>query len=395
MMAQRGRPKGSKTKPKPVDKSGYTQRIRKREAMPKKVCTSCGKNQSISNYYVSFNKQLHPDGLLPYCKTCLIDLSIDPITKEIDEEKLRHVLQMCDRPYDPQLINSMINETKTDYGDDYPVEDRSKAAIRKIFRSINSLPQYKCSYDDFERKKQYQAIIETGQGVAKEVRNGMEQLVPVYNTNEEEDESFEVTPELIMKWGAGYTKSLYQAFERKYNFLIQSYANYSSLHEEALLAYIRFKVHEEVATAAGRVDEASQWSALAAKSASNAKINPSQIAEQNDGGFSFSEFNAAIERASDVVRVLPRFKAEANDSVDLCLYVYINYVRSLNGLPPVQYEEIYKFYDDAVEAYKRQYGDTYGIFKEKNNPTLKNRKAVGRFVDVPEDSPASFFSGEV
>ena len=50
-------------------------------------------------------------------------------------------------------------------------------------------------------------------------------------------------------------------------------------------------------------------------------------------------------------------------------------------MPEVPYSDIYKFYDEKKKEYIDMYGDPYGIFK--NDPTLKNRENVKKFITVP------------
>lgn len=392
-----GRPPGSKNKRKPSTGKTSVQRLT-RDPKPKKTCAACEKQKALSNFYKSYNVDLHKDGFLPYCKDCLIDLCLEPNTHEVDVDRLQDVLRQCDRPWDETVLAGAITECERDYNQELSKHERSTIVLQKVWRIVQSLPQYRMTWQEYEDKKRYQSL--TDRPTAKSsVDNpvvaaalGMSDNMPIYF--EPEEDTFEVTSEIMHRWGEGYSRKEYKAFEEKYQFLSQSYANYSALHQEALLNYCRFKVKEELATSAGDVDAASSWASLATKAATNAKINPSQIAEETDGGFSFSEFNAAIERASDVIRVLPRFKSEPQDSVDMCIFVYVNYVASMLGKPPIEYSDVYKFYDDAVANYVAQYGDVYGIFKDENNPTNKNRKAVEKFIDVPKNSQASYYSGD-
>lgn len=392
-----GRTPGAKNKKKPSsDVAKNFQRLT-RDPKPKKTCPACQKEKSLPSFYKSFNQDLHKDGYLPYCKDCLIDMSIDPETHGIDFERFQNVLRQCDRPWDEDALMGSVRECERDYNSELDTEEKSKIVIAKYWKTVQSLPQYRMSWQEYEDKKRIQSVASTGADTTSINQSNVahepidEDDAPIFFDDDKDD--FKVTNEMLHRWGDGYTRKEYKAFEEKYQFLSQSYANYSALHQEALLNYCRFKVKEELATRAGNVDAASSWSTLATKAATNAKINPSQITEETDGGFSFSEFNASIERASDVIRILPQFKAEAQDSVDFCIYVYVNYVAAMMGKPPIEYSDVYKFYDDAVESYKAQYGDVYGIFKAQNNPTKKNRKAVEKFIDVPKESQASFYSG--
>ena len=90
------------------------------------------------------------------------------------------------------------------------------------------------------------------------------------------------------------------------------------MHTEALLNYIRYRVKEEIATAKGDVKEAKEWGALAKDAATAAKINPSQLskADLSDGLSTFSELSQAVEKAVDIIPILPRFKYRPNDALD-------------------------------------------------------------------------------
>ena len=48
--------------------------------------------------------------------------------------------------------------------------------------------------------------------------------------------------------------------------------------------------------------------------------------------------------------------------------------RRLEGKPEVPYEDVYKFYDEKVAEYVKQYGDPYGIFTD--DTTLNNREKL-------------------
>ena len=49
----------------------------------------------------------------------------------------------------------------------------------------------------------------------------------------------------------------------------------------------------------------------------------------------------------------------------------------------VPYEDVYKFYDEKVAEYVKQYGDPYGIFTD--DPTLNNREKIKEFIELPSD----------
>ena len=61
----------------------------------------------------------------------------------------------------------------------------------------------------------------------------------------------------------------------------------------------------------------------------------------------------------------------------------MNYCRRLEGKPEVEYSDVYKFYDEKVAEYIKQYGDLGGIFED--DPTLSNRKNIEEFIKLPPD----------
>lgn len=173
---------------------------------------------------------------------------------------------------------------------------------------------------------------------------------------------------------------------KKYKMLRNNYTEKTAMHTEALLNYIRYRVKEELATASGNVKEAKEWGSLAKEAATAAKINPSQLskADLTDGLSTFSELSQAVEKEVDIIPILPKFKYRPNDALDFNIWCYVNYIRDLSGLPPCDYEEVYKFYDKRKEDYVKQYGDPYGIFN--NDPTEKNRENIKRFIKEDGDN---------
>jgi hypothetical protein len=164
----------------------------------------------------------------------------------------------------------------------------------------------------------------------------------------------EITDELIDKWGIGYEKDEYHAFERKYNMLKNNYQEKTAMHTEALLTYIRYRVKEEISTAKNDMKAAKEWGSLAQKAAQDAKINPSQLSKSDlsDGLDTFGQLVRTVEQAVDIIPILPQFKEKPQDKPDFTLWCYVNYVRDLKGLPLVPYEDIYKFYDQRKKDYE-------------------------------------------
>jgi hypothetical protein len=161
---------------------------------------------------------------------------------------------------------------------------------------------------------------------------------------------------LTEKWGFGYSIEELVAFEKKYQALKNNYPERTALHIEALQTYCRYRVKEEFATAKGAVKEAKDWGDLANKQAQSAKININQLSKSDltMGLSTFGELVRMVETSVDIIPILPQFKEKPQDKPDFTLWCYVNYVRDLKGLPPAEYNDIYKFYEDRKKEQEKR-----------------------------------------
>lgn len=314
-------PQKKKPKPKPKE---YT-------------CASCGKLKKATEYYKSYSKIHETTGKIPYCKDCLKDMIMDD-TGTVQLDLVKRALQIIDRPFMWDLWLSAYEQKGDTFG---------------FYIKNTAMQQYKhLTWKDsvFEP----QEIVE---------RNYDKSVKPI---------EFKLTEDIIDKWGAGYELKEYQAFERKYNFLKNNYPERTAMHTEALLNYIRYRVKEEFATANGNIKDAKEWGIMARDMATSAKINPSQLskADLTDGLSTFGELVRAVEQAVDIIPILPTFKSRPHDKIDFTLWCYINYIRDLKGLPPCEYEEVYKFYDVRKQEYEQRVNKEENVFEDDENGEL-------------------------
>lgn len=355
-----------------------------REESVKKVCIACppdDNKHSLNQFYKSYNTQ-HADGYLPWCKDCIQSHAYNEETHDIDIDGLKSVLRQVDRPYIETVLQGAINQYNKTYSGKNCPKDNRKRIIASYIKNINSLPQFialdwQGGIDYMNRMGSSQLDIKIEDGYTSKDNDDKVYYLP--------EDDFEVTLDIVRLFGGGYKKSEYKLFWEKYSFLTQNYPETTNLHTEALVTYIRFKVKEEIATAKGQAADAEKWSKNAIAAAEKAKINPSQLSQSDlQGGVnSFSELFKAVEQAVDVIPILPKFKAQPNDALDFNIWCYVNYIRDLEGKPPVEYEDVYKFYDRRVSEYIEQYGDPYNIFTE--DKSVVNRDKIKKFITLPKD----------
>lgn len=323
-----------------------------------KVCLKCGKSKADSAFFKS-SSSYHKDRLVPICRKCIIDTVYNSDTDAIDIGSFEEVLQKVDKPFLPKIMDAVEKQIAKQYSDKVGYE-RVKTAVGLYFKNINSL-------------KQYQDTTYSSHESIPSKRQRTEELVYYLS-----DDNFTVTEEMIRLFGEGYTSKEYQTMQRIYDDTKQDYPNISSNQKNLLLRYVRFAAKEEIATNSGIIADAEKWSKLTTEALK--QLNSIDV----QGGVTcFSEFFQKFERVKDVTRILPRFKYRPNDAPDFIIWCYINYCRRLEGKPEVPYEDVYKFYDEKVAEYVKQYGDPYNIFTD--DPTLNNREKIKEFINLPDD----------
>jgi len=368
----------------------------------KKVCTCCHHEKNLTDFYYSSSPMYSLDKRIPVCKECC-KTSILSEDGRIDFDKFKDLLRNIDKPLYFDLLFSSEESVKKEnsYLSDEEVSLHGYEVLQKYFTLVAMRQDKAKSYSDAEKegfihqnsnrtKKEKDEILNRYSYLINQcLQNNKSPHMSKQNKNKyySNIDNFEVTDNIKDLFGDGYTAVEYKKMYEKYEKLKLNYTLQTNLHQEALATYVRFKVKEEMATAAGNVDEAKKWYDAAQNAASNGKLTPKQLsaADLQKGVNSFSELTLAIEQATDVINILPKYKTQPHDAPDFNIYCYISYARKLKGLPPIEYKDIYKFYDDKMEEYLRQYGDPNGVFTESNDTILKNRPNIEKFIVLPSD----------
>lgn len=303
-------------------------------------CPGCTQFVKKKEYYKSFNPE-HQLGLSPYCKKCWIEKSSNLIG-ELDLEKFKHTLMINDRPYIHELFVSSYKEFKTPRG-------LIGSYLRKLALQQYQLMTWKDSV--FE--------------VVKEEKRQRSKPVD-YDLYE-----------LEQKWGYGFSDAELVAFERKFEHLKSAAPPQTAIHEDAMMTYVRYRVKADLAISRDDVISAQKWGQLASQAQETAKLAPNKLSKSDlSGGIdNFAELSKQIELATDgIVGILPKFTSQPKDVPDLILHAYISYNRQLRGMPPVDYEEIYNFYQQRLKE------TTFSDDEEQSNKTL----AETDLIDVEE-----------
>ena len=373
----------------------------------KKKCPICGQEKNIATgFYKSSSPLYADDGCVPICTTCVKSGVINKEDGTINLNKLKTMLQRIDKPYYVDDLDSSYKQYKKEHGflPDEEVARHGKDIIGIYFKNCMLRQNRSKSFADSEidgfihqnsntSKNEKERIINTyirNMGSSTDVVNNSVDSVEQFKKREEfkfesDIDDFEVTSDIVALFGEGYSKEEYRKMFNKYEKLKLNYSLQTSLHQEALATYVRFKVKEEEATAKGDVDEAKKWYDAAQTAADKAKLSPKQLTQSDlQGGINnFSDIFKAVEQAVDVIPILPQFKFRPNDAIDFIIWCYINYARDLRGLPQCSYEDVYKFYDQKKKEYIEQYGDPNHIFED--DPSESLRENIKQFITLPSD----------
>lgn len=368
----------------------------------KKICPICKKEKLITRgFYKSASPLYQDDKCVPICITCVKDGIVNSEDGTINKTKMKTMLQRLDKPLYWDDLDSAYNQYKKEHS--YLSEDEiakhGKDIIGLYFKNTMLRQNRDKSFADSE----LDGHIHTNSNIVAIDKNRIKKKYiedenKTNSQNESNDEipvklptkdTFEVTEDMINLFGEGYTKTEYKKMFRKYEEMKQTYVIQTSIHREALVTYVRFKVKEEMATAKGDVVEAQKWYSAAQTAAEQGKLTAKQISKEDlQGGIvNFSDIFAAVEGAKERIKIFPEFKYQPKDAADFIIWNYVNYERNLNNMPEVEYRDIYGFYDKKKKEYVDTYGDPYGIFKD--DTTEENRETIEKFITVPKEFEGS------
>ena len=286
----------------------------------KRICIKCEKSKPVREYYSS-PSPLH-NGKIPYCKVCIRNL-----VDSSNLDSVKDTLRMIDRPYLYNVWATSIDESKSS----------TKETFGLYMKNIGMYQYRDLTWKD--------SMFDPVGSVTTEASPTPIPKPP--------DDKLESLKEI---YGYGFPDNEYLLFEKKFQQLRPSFQLVTTMHEECLREYCVNKVKETLAKARGDFKEAKDWASMAKDVAEAGKLKPSQMskADLSQGLDGFGQLARMVEEKVELQKVLPKFTSKPKDDVDVTLWLYINYIRDLKGMPEVEYKEIWKFYDERYKDYMNQ-----------------------------------------
>lgn len=289
-------------------------------------CQKCGKQKKKSNFSKTpFLEDNH--GYELYCRTCKNKMikSKDDLKNYLEQHNIQYNEATYKDAYDTIRERE---QKKLDDMDEIPLdfeEKYFKKIIGKYFSLINLTGEHKATVLNES------IIIKSGKT--------------------------EISEEMIDKWGYGHDPSLYPLFENKYQRLKNTYQLPTESHKEFLMKACVCSVKADIAMAEGNVKEAKDWIGMFTEISKAGKLQPSQMskADLSQGMETVGQLVRMVEQAVDIIPIMPQYKKRPLDSPDFTIWCYANYVRDLFSLPSVEYEEVYRFYEERKKEYDKKY----------------------------------------
>ncbi len=185
----------------------------KRKKTEKFYCVGCQNHHPRANFYVSYNK-LH-NGVYPYCKNFIKSYVVDE-DGNIDMDKLYNILRQIDEPF-------LYNYWKISV-------DKGGDVVGEYFKNIKLRQNRSLKWEDsvFEEKSLQDITKDDVDIRAKH--------------NLDPDKLFEITPEIVQRWGDGYTASDYRYLEEFYCDMHMTHTIVIPQHEKALLLICKLQL---------------------------------------------------------------------------------------------------------------------------------------------------------
>ena len=236
---------------------------------PKKIlkeysCQNCGDLKKETEYYVSYNP-IHKMGRILYCKKCIKDMISDE-SGNVILDKVKSTLQLMDRPFLYNIWKTSLEEGNEVMG--CYMKNIAMMQYRKLgWKESKILPE-------IEQELNYKQIEEQ-----------------IYNVH------FDVTNEMILKWGTKYEPDGYFKLEQFYNDMMRTNTIETTQDMVYLkkLAIISLKMDIELEE--GNYDEAKKLGDLFSKYMADSKFRAMDKTDSDKtGGIrNFSSIYAEVE----------------------------------------------------------------------------------------------------
>lgn len=260
-----------------------------------KECLKCSETKPSTKFYISYSS-LHADNKVPYCKDCLSQM----VNVE-DLESVKDILRQIDRPFLNNIWESSMKESS----------ERERELFGTYMKNISMHQHRDKTWKDSQFGNENTNVVITTD------------TAPIVGNKK----SFEVTYELIEKWGEGYTSDEYRRLESFYLGMKDSYEIDTESHRDYLKKICMVSLDMDKVLKKGMIDQFKKLSDVYDKLMKSAKFTAVQrsAADKTGGLNTFSEFAEFAEKQG----FIPKYTIEEQDIVDTTLNNLMSFTRRL------------------------------------------------------------------
>lgn len=294
---------------------------KKKEPVPKKACSSCGKNKPYTNFY-KVKSQMFPDGMINICNVC--------VKEQVDIDNLEEVvgfLRQIDKPFIEKYWNTAIESKKYTLGE--------------YLRKISSLHQMVDK--NFDNSDGYN-------GVGKIDIDSAKSPDVVENVK---GETIEYSDELVDKWGIGYKKPEYLKMEKFYQDMRLTHEIHTPVHVNKLMELAYLTIEQERLRLERNMGDYTKLATAIDKMETSAGFRPSdrQGIEDATGIRSFAQIWEEVEKKGFRKPPAVTFDEDIVDGMIISLANYYNRLvgkQILSEVPDEIKQELDAFFVDDL-----------------------------------------------
>jgi hypothetical protein len=266
----------------------------------RKTCEKCRKSKSVRNFYTTSSSK-YKDGYSPFCKAC-VNWSVDP--KDLDSVK--NMLMILDRPF----IIDVWKKSK-----------EKESAFGQYLKAISSLMRYKSltfKDSDVTLDEEVESIEDNPINVEL-----MEEL-------ETENGKIEMSKDLIIKYGAGYSNREYLEMEKFYQDMEISHDINTPQLKKQLKLLCQIQILMDRALQEGDHTAFKNYNDRYEKILDSSGFKPKDR-KSSDESVGIRNFSTIFEEVEKRGYVEPKPVEEKMDIVDVAILSILNYTRQLVG----------------------------------------------------------------
>ena len=270
------------------------QRGRPRKAIEMQVCSSCGLELEKAKSFYSTRSSLyiHNGNRLHICKDCVIKM-YDEFEKKYKNITVA-IYRLCcllDMYYDAGMLNTIIKNKE---------ENSIQTSIASMYmQKIVSLPQYK-ELTSINNNDSHMIL-------GRIDKNEEGKLVDVL-VEETFEEEFEITPEIIKRFGMDYTKEEYLMLQEKFEELCDSFDTSNPTSVWTYASISKNYVEAERLRKNGNHSGYLKMLESISKMMGDCKIKASQTDLSEEDNACFGNFIKMIENNKPIPEPLDEFK---------------------------------------------------------------------------------------